>query len=149
MDRGACQATVKAHVLCCSHILQPLKVFQSLSHARLFETPWTTACQAPLSTTISWSLLKFMSIELVMLTMSSPSPLAIYLSQHQGMLVWINKGGWILGGGQEPMRQWDQATWDGPSLVTEKWVGNAAPLHPCCWPGSALYCVQESPELSR
>ena len=41
MDRGACQATVKAHVLCCSHILQPLKVFQSLSHARLFATSWT------------------------------------------------------------------------------------------------------------
>ena len=32
----------------------------------LFETSWTAACQAPLSCTISWSLLKFMSIELVM-----------------------------------------------------------------------------------
>ena len=31
----------------------------------LFATPWTAACQAPLSSTISWSLLKFMSIELV------------------------------------------------------------------------------------
>ena len=31
-------------------------------------TPWTAACQAPLSYTISWSLLKFMSIELVMLS---------------------------------------------------------------------------------
>ena len=29
-------------------------------------TPWTAACQAPLSLTISQSLLKFMSIELVM-----------------------------------------------------------------------------------
>ena len=29
-------------------------------------TPWTEACQAPLSLTISWSLPKFMSIESVM-----------------------------------------------------------------------------------
>ena len=39
---------------------------QSLSHVRLFATPWTAACQAPLSTTNSWSLLKLMSIESVM-----------------------------------------------------------------------------------
>ena len=39
---------------------------QSLSHLRLFATPWTAACQASLSITDSWSLLKLMSIELVM-----------------------------------------------------------------------------------
>ena len=39
---------------------------QSLSRVRFFETPWTAACQASLSFTISWSLLKLMSIELVM-----------------------------------------------------------------------------------
>ena len=33
-----------------------------------FETPWTVACQGSLSFTIFWSLLKLMSIELVMLT---------------------------------------------------------------------------------
>ena len=38
-------------------------VFQALSHVRLFATTWTKACQAPLSSTISWSLLRFMSIE--------------------------------------------------------------------------------------
>ena len=38
---------------------------QSLSHVQLFKTPWTAACQASLSITNSWSLLKFMSIELV------------------------------------------------------------------------------------
>ena len=37
-----------------------------LSHVRLFATPWTTACQASLSITNSWSLLRLMSIELVM-----------------------------------------------------------------------------------
>ena len=31
-------------------------------------TPWIATCQAPLSSTISWSLLKLMSIELMMLS---------------------------------------------------------------------------------
>ena len=39
---------------------------QSLSCVWLFETPWTAACQASLSVTNSRSLLKLMSIELVM-----------------------------------------------------------------------------------
>ena len=43
-----------------------LFVVQSLSHVLLFVTPWTAAHQAPLSSTISRSLLKFMSIESVM-----------------------------------------------------------------------------------
>ena len=43
-------------------------VVQSLSRVGLFATPWTGARQAPLSFTISWSLLKFTSIELVMLS---------------------------------------------------------------------------------
>ena len=41
-------------------------VVQSLSCVRLFVTPWTAAHQASLSFTISWSLLKLLSIELVM-----------------------------------------------------------------------------------
>ena len=36
---------------------------QSLSRVQLFATPWTAAHQASLSFTISWSLLKLMSIE--------------------------------------------------------------------------------------
>ena len=38
---------------------------QCLSCVQLFETPKTAACQASLSFTISWSLLKLMSIEFV------------------------------------------------------------------------------------
>ena len=38
---------------------------QSLSCVWLFATPWTAACQAFLSITISWSLLKLMSFESV------------------------------------------------------------------------------------
>ena len=50
---------------------------QLLSHVRLFATPWTAAHQASLSITNSWSLLKFMSIELVM----PSSHLILYLMQ--------------------------------------------------------------------
>ena len=39
---------------------------QLISHVRLFATPWTAACQASLSITNPWSLLKFTSIESVM-----------------------------------------------------------------------------------
>ena len=41
-------------------------VVQSLSHVRLFATPWTAAHQASLSITNSQSLLKLMSVESVM-----------------------------------------------------------------------------------
>ena len=46
-------------------ILEQL-VVQSLSHGRLFATPWTAARQASLSFTISQSLHKLMSIESMM-----------------------------------------------------------------------------------
>ena len=39
---------------------------QFRSHVRLFATPWTAGCQAPLFSTISRSLLKSMSIKSVM-----------------------------------------------------------------------------------
>ena len=42
-------------------------VVQSLSPIWLFATPWTAACQASLTSTISRHLLKFMSIELMIL----------------------------------------------------------------------------------
>ena len=50
----------------CSMTLFLSACIQSLSRVWLFATPWTIAHQAPLSPTISWSLLKFISIELVM-----------------------------------------------------------------------------------
>ena len=43
-----------------------LVVVQSLSHIWLFVTPWTAAYAASLSITITWSLLKLMTIELAM-----------------------------------------------------------------------------------
>ena len=57
-------------------------------------TPWTAACQASLSFTISLSLLKLIPIELVMpsnhLTLSPTSPLALNLSQHQDPFQWVS-----------------------------------------------------------
>ena len=47
-------------------ILTAFVVVQSLSCAGLFVTPWTVACQASLSITNSWSLLKLMSIKELM-----------------------------------------------------------------------------------
>ena len=57
------------------------------------ETPWTEAFQASLSSSMSQSLFKLMSIELMMPIqpshpLSSPSPLALSLSQHQGVFQW-------------------------------------------------------------
>ena len=52
------------HIKRCSSFFIIVAV-QSLSHVRLFVTPWTAALQASLSFTISQSLLKFMSIESV------------------------------------------------------------------------------------
>ena len=50
-------------------VLEKLDQFSSvhsLSRVWLFATPWTTACQASLSITNSWSVLKLMSIKSVM-----------------------------------------------------------------------------------
>jgi len=57
------------HCIFLSPLLNISYVFssaQSLSHVLLFATPWTAARQASLYITNSWSLLKFMSIELAM-----------------------------------------------------------------------------------
>ena len=48
------------------HYVSVSQSAQSLSHVWLFATSWTAACQASLSITNSWSLLKLMSIESVM-----------------------------------------------------------------------------------
>ena len=65
---------------------------QLLSHVWLFVMPWTAACQASLSITNSWSLLKLMSIELVIPShpLSSPPPPAFSLAQHQGLFQWVS-----------------------------------------------------------
>ena len=61
----------------------------SLSYAWPCATPWTAACKAFLSSTISWSLLNSCPLsQRYYLTISSsvtPSPPALSLYQHQGL----------------------------------------------------------------
>ena len=61
---------------------------QSLSRVWLFATPWIAACQASLSITNSWSLLKLMSIESVMpsshLILCCPFPLPLPIPPASG-----------------------------------------------------------------
>ena len=66
-------STVKPHVFVCFniylsyvHMVFSFVVVQLLSHVQVFATPWTEAHRASLSFTISQSLLKIMSTELVM-----------------------------------------------------------------------------------
>ena len=77
-----------------------LSSVQSLSRIWLFVTPWTVAHQASMSITNSWSLLKLMSIELLM-----PSnhlilccPLFLLPSIFLSISVWDQEG-------QEPRSQ--------------------------------------------
>ena len=64
-------------------------LFRHLCHAQLFVTPSTVACQALLSSTISQSLLKVMSIESAMLSnhliRCHPFSFFFNFSQYQGL----------------------------------------------------------------
>ena len=53
-------------MLSCSAVTDSFVFVIQLLSVQLFVIPWAAACQAPMSFTISWSLLKLMSIELVM-----------------------------------------------------------------------------------
>ena len=67
---------------------------QSLSRVWLFATPWTTARQASLSITNSWSTqthVHWVSDAIQpSYPLSSPSPPALNLSQHQGLFKWVS-----------------------------------------------------------
>ena len=76
------------------HIDSPFSSVQSLSHVRLFVTPWTAARQASLSILLPESTQTHVhwvgdAIELSN-PLSSPSPSAINLSQHQGLFKWVS-----------------------------------------------------------
>ena len=77
---------------------------QSLSCVRLFVTPWTVECQASLSITNSWSLLKLVSIESVMLSTHLCHPLLLPPSIFPSIRVFshesIHLSQWVSSGGQ-------------------------------------------------
>ena len=83
------------HTICHTIDRPQFSSVQSLSHVRLFVTPWIAAHQDSLSINNSQSLLKLMPIESVMpsshLTLCHPSsPPAPNPSQHQGLFQWVN-----------------------------------------------------------
>ena len=69
-----------SHALAGGFFTTAPSVIQLLSRVRLFTTPWTAAHQASLSFTVSWSLLKLVSTELVMPSTLSSS--VIPFSSH-------------------------------------------------------------------
>ena len=71
----------------------PVILVQSLSPVQLFVTPWTAAHQASLSFTISWSLLKSIPIELVILSnhLIPCCPLLLLPSIFPGIRVFSNE----------------------------------------------------------
>ena len=69
--------------------LREVVIVQLLNCVQISATPWTAAHQASLSFTIFQSLLKFISIESSH-PLSSPSPPAFNLSQHQGLFQCVN-----------------------------------------------------------
>ena len=106
-------------------------VVQSLSCVWLYATPWAAVCQASLSSTISWSLLKFMSIELVMLSThvwldhSKGQRAPIWQGCHED---WMSRECFLscrgfLEYGQRPTRKpWkSDLPWPGPLLATGPW----------------------------
>ena len=73
---------------------------QLLSHVWLFVTSWTAAHLASLSFTISQSLLKFMSIESVMVSKHlilchSLLLLPPHFFQHQDLFQWVSSLQWV------------------------------------------------------
>ena len=70
------------------HTKSVISSVQSLIRVQFFETPWTAACQASLSITNSWSLLKLHRVGDAIQPshpLLSPSPPTFNLSQHQGL----------------------------------------------------------------
>ena len=104
-------------------------VVQSPSHAWLFATPWTEACQAALALPISQSLPKFTSIESVMPSISRSVALFFCLQSFPASESSI---------APEPPPQ----LWPYPSLVLVHVclvVSNSLQPMDCHWPGSSVH----------
>ena len=92
-----------------------LVVVQTLSLLWLFVTPWTATHQASLFSTISWSLLKLMSIESVMPSNCSAHSLGPWLGKktprnnatcNRGIYYWLEPGPPSLTKGVRTKRPW-------------------------------------------
>ena len=146
-------------------------VFPSLTRVRLFETPWTAACQASLSITISQSLLRLTSIESMM-----PSnhlvlccPLLLLPSIFPSIRVFSNESTLHIRCGQRigalasasvlPMniQDWFPLGWTGLLSFQSKGLSRVFPrtiaqkrlffgVQPSLWPNSPIHMrLQEKP----
>ena len=81
-------------------------VVWTISHVQLFVTPWTAACQASLSFTISWNLLRRATILLII--SSSVVPFSFYLQPFPAsgffLMSWLfASGGQSIGFSASPL----------------------------------------------
>ena len=92
LSPSSCTATMLNSHLITLYFIQFSSV-QSLSCVQLFVTSWATARQVPLSSTVSQSLFKLMSIETVIpsnyLILCHPCLLIPLVFQHQGLFQWV------------------------------------------------------------
>ena len=127
--------------------LMHIVVVQSLNQLQLFRTPWTAACQVPLSSAVSQIVLKLMSIEPVMLSnyFILCRPLLLLHSIFLGIQVFFQWVGlvWrtgslektlilerLMAGGEGDDKEWDgwmasltQWTWVWISSANWWWTG--------------------------
>ena len=117
----------------------------------LFATPWTEACQTSLSFTISWSLLKFISIESVMpsnhLILCRPLLLSLIFnpaSRSFLMSKFFSSGGQSIGASASAsirptnIQDWFPLGWIGWISLQSK--GLSRVLHHCSLKASILRC---------
>ena len=128
---GDCNHEIKRHLLFGRKAMTNLIVVWLLSHVWLFESPWTVAHQASLSFTISWSLLKLVSIESMMLSnhliLCHPKPSQCIKKQRHHF---ANKGPYSQSYGfssnhvwmwkLDHKEDWPLKNWRFPTVVLEK-----------------------------
>ena len=119
--------------------LNQVSSVQSLSCVQLFVTPWTSARQASLSITNSWSLLKLMSVESVMpsshLILCHPlsPPASLPASGSLPMSQLFTSGGQSIGASAStsvlPMntQNWSPLGWTGWISLQSKGLSRVSP----------------------
>ena len=102
---------------------------QSLSHVRLFATPWIAARQASLSITNSQSSLQLFPSIQPSHSLSSPSPPAPNPSQHQSLFQWVNSSHevakvleFLASFLPKNTQNWSHLEWTGWISLQSKWL---------------------------
>ena len=128
---GGCSSSSSRHGCCCSSVTKSCLTLCD---------PWTLAHQASLSPTISWSLLRFMSIELVMLShhLTLHCPLLLLPSVLPSIRVFSNESTlrmkrpkyWSFSFSIRPSNEYSGSTPHGCPGASFKWHGFSQGLAP-------------------